>query len=288
MAIKKRQSAVNENQIFSILIPTWNNLPYLKLCIKSIRLNSSLNHQIIIIINEGKDNTLDWIKAQDDLDYIHSEENLGICIGLNKASQLALTNYILYINDDMYVLPNWDNVLWEEIQDIGHNNFMLSSTMIEPSDTGNPCVLVQDYGDCIENFEEEKLLTEFNQMQKSDWNGSTWPPNIMHKILWNKVGGMSEEFSPGMYSDPDLSMKLWQAGVRYFKGMGNSKVYHFGSRSTKRLKKNVGRELFFKKWKMTSGTFTKHYLRRGDKFNGPLAEAKIPFWVRLKNLIKSL
>ncbi len=31
---------------------------------------------------------------------------------------------------------------------------------------------------------------------------------------------MSEEFSPGMYSDPDLSMKLWQEGVRYFKGIG--------------------------------------------------------------------
>lgn len=286
MHIEKKQSEQNPAHIFSILLPSWNNLPYLQLCIKSILAHSALPHQIIIIINEGKDGTLEWVKSQTDLDYIYSEENLGICIGLNQAAKIANTNYLLYINDDMYVLPNWDQLLWDEINQIGHNNFMLSATMIEPSETGNPCVVVQDYGNSIETFEEEKLLKEYSNFQKQDWNGSTWPPNVMHKSIWEKVGGMSEEFSPGMYSDPDLSMKFWQAGVRYFKGLGRSKVYHFGSRSTKRLKKNVGREIFLKKWKITSGTFSKYYLRRGEKWQGELPATKIPFWVRFKNLLK--
>ena len=33
---------------FSIVIPTFNNLEYLKLCIKSIRKNSLFDHDIII------------------------------------------------------------------------------------------------------------------------------------------------------------------------------------------------------------------------------------------------
>jgi len=288
MSIKSRQNQNTSENIFSILLPSWNNLPYLQLCIDSINKHSQHKHQIIVIINEGKDGTLEWVQSQENLDYIYSAKNLGICIGLNKAAALAQTNYLLYINDDMYVLPDWDNILWEEIRQIGHNNFMLSATMIEPSETGNPCVVVQDYGNRIETFQEEKLLKEFIQFKKQDWNGSTWPPNVMHKSIWDQVGGMSEEFSPGMYSDPDLSMKFWQVGVRYFKGLGKSKVYHFGSRSTKRLKKNVGREIFLKKWKITSGTFSKHYLSRGKKFLGELPEAKIPLFVKLKNYLKYL
>ena len=48
--------------MFSILIPSYNNLNYLKLCIKSIVNNSKFNHQIIIHVNEGTDGTLDFLK----------------------------------------------------------------------------------------------------------------------------------------------------------------------------------------------------------------------------------
>ncbi len=288
MAIVQKKRSASEKCTFSILLPTWNNLPYLQLCIRSIQTHSERSHQIIVIINEGTDGTLEWVQSQEDLDYIYSDKNLGICTGLNEAVALAQTDYLLYINDDMFVLPQWDKELYDTIQKIGHNKFMLSATMIEPVETGNPCVCVQDYGHSIETFQEERLLQEFSKIEKKDWNGSTWPPNVMHKSIWNLVGGMSEEFSPGMYSDPDLSMKFWQAGIRYFRGLGSSKVYHFGSRSTKRLKKNVGRNIFLKKWKITSSTFTKYYLHRGTSFSGPLKEVQLPLIVRLKNYLKYL
>ena len=43
--------------MFSIIIPTFNNLEYLKLCLSSIKKNSSFSHEIIIHINEGTDGT---------------------------------------------------------------------------------------------------------------------------------------------------------------------------------------------------------------------------------------
>ena len=54
-------------------------------------------------------------------------------------------------------------------------------------------------------------------------------PHLIHKDLWNEVGGFSEEFSPGLGSDPDFNMKLWKSGVRIFKCLNKSRVYHFGS-----------------------------------------------------------
>ena len=100
------------------------------------------------------------------------------------------------------------------------------------------------------------------------------------------MGGYSVEFSPGMYSDPDFSMKLWQAGIRLFKGLEKSRVYHFGSISVKRVKRNKGYYTFIAKWGMTSGTLSKYYLRRGDKFDGPLSEQQIPKHIHLKNFFK--
>ncbi len=48
--------------MFSILIPTYNNLEYLKLCINSINKNSIYKHQIIVHINEGSDGTVEYLK----------------------------------------------------------------------------------------------------------------------------------------------------------------------------------------------------------------------------------
>lgn len=65
------------------------------------------------------------------------------------------------MNDDMYALPRWDEILADEISKVPGDCFMLSSTMIEPYDTGNACVIVADYGRFAENFNEKKLLEEF-------------------------------------------------------------------------------------------------------------------------------
>ena len=47
--------------MFSILIPSYNNLPYLKLCISSIKKNSKFNHEIIVHSNVGSDGTLKYL-----------------------------------------------------------------------------------------------------------------------------------------------------------------------------------------------------------------------------------
>lgn len=278
----------NKDNAFSLLIPSWNNLPYLRTCIRSIRANSHFNHQIIVIINDGTDGTLEWIQSEKDIDYVYSENNLGICYSLNISRPIINTDYIVYINDDMYLLPGWDKVLHDEIEKLSHQEFMLSSTMIEPVDTKNPCVIVGDFGNSLESFKEEELLDSFRNFNKADWSGSTWPPMLLPRKLWDLVGGMSVEFSPGMYSDPDLSMKLWKAGVRYFKGLSASRVYHFGSKSTKRMKKNRGKSMFLLKYGITSHSFTRFYLRQGKDFKGPLPEPEIPVYEKLVNQLKLL
>jgi glycosyltransferase involved in cell wall biosynthesis len=284
---KNKKSTRSEYQ-FSVLIPSWNNIDYLKLCIDGILKNSYFNIQIIVIVNEGSDGTLEWLENQKEIDYIYSKSNIGICYGLNIARSLVKSKYIVYVNDDMYLLPGWDIEIAKEIEKIGHKGFMLSCTMIEPASTGNPCVIVKNYGCDVQNFDEELLLKEYSGLIINDWNGSTWPPSIVHADLWDLVGGLSIEFSPGMYSDPDFSRKLYEAGVRYFKGKGNSLVYHFGSKSTQRIKRNKGRKTFLLKWGITSKTFTKEYLKTGENFSGNISTPGLSTTTLLVNKLKRL
>ncbi len=266
--------------MFSILIPTWNNLTYLKTCVESLKKNSTFSHQIILHINDGSDGSLQWAKDEA-MEYTHSQQNIGICKALNYASKLAKTDFICYFNDDMYALPGWDYFLVKDMETIGHQNFFISSTMIEPKE-GKDANILQglDFGD-IKNFKEKSLMDSYKSFKMEDWNGASWPPNLVPKALWDKVGGYSEEFSPGMYSDPDFSMKLWQEGVRYFKGIGESKVYHFMSKSTGKIVKNDGRKQFMQKWKLTSGYFYRTMLKMGGKWQGELKTPSkgVTYWI---------
>ena len=46
--------------MISIIIPTFNNLEYLKICINSLKKNSTYKNEILLHINEGVDGTLEY------------------------------------------------------------------------------------------------------------------------------------------------------------------------------------------------------------------------------------
>ena len=241
-------------------------------------------------MNEGTDGTLDYLKDSS-IDFTFTNYNSGICEGINKASKLAKFQYFLYAHDDFYFCPNWDEILHKEINKIGHNNFYLSGTMM------NNGQIPFDCGNDIENFNEKKFLSEYKNFNYYDFNGSTWAPTLVHRDLWNKVGGFSEEYFPGTGSDPDFNMKLWNVGVRIFKGVNDCKVYHFGSVVLRKkiniIKRNnrygsSGAKIFLLKWGISIKFFKKFYLKSNEKYDKPLSQPKINFFYILKYILNKI
>ena len=272
--------------MFSILIPSYNNLDYLKTCINSVRKNSTFDHQIIVHINEGTDGSLQYVK-ENNIEYTYSKKNIGMPKALNKASKLANFDYILISHDDFYYCPGWDTEFINEIKKINHNNFYLSGTMVGAGQ------VYFDAGQSIETFDEKKLIENIETIKTFDFQGTTKCPGLVHKDIWNKVGGWSEEFSPTGGDDTDFAMKLWQNNIRIFKGLGSSLAYHFGSITTRKKGKSFstylgskGNKIFLKKWGLTINFFEKFYLKSGldgnkklifNKFSGPLNNPKKTF-----------
>ena len=161
---------------FSIIIPTLNNLNYLELCIKSIRKNSSFDHEIIVH-NNGNEEPLKSLLDEYKIIYSKTNYNAGICEGVNKGAKLATTNYIVYAHDDFYFLPGWDIALKKEIENLNHNYYYFSGTMVQNGQVNFDC------GDTIKNFDENKLLKNNKIINYFDFQGSTWAPHNTQRPL---------------------------------------------------------------------------------------------------------
>ena len=256
--------------MFSIVIPSFNNLKYLKSTISSLKKNSSQKYEIIVHVNDGSDGTKDFLKSEG-ISFSWSKDNVGLCSAINMGVKLSKFKYILYSHDDCYFCPEWDKILINEINNLKHNKFYFSCSLIEY----NSGHIRFDCGKDLENFDEQKFLKNYKNINFYDHQGTHWSPLCVHIDMWNKVGGFSEEFNPGIGSDPDFNMKLWKEGVHVFKGLNNFKIYHFASltiRKNSKVIQNRGDNTFLKKWGFTIKFFKKFYMRTNTRYKGPLSE----------------
>ena len=192
---------------------------------------------------------------------------------MNKAYSLTTTNYILYAHDDMYFCKNWDIFLTDEINKQDNNSYYLTGTNVSTRHG----LINFDCGSTYLDFNEKKFNNFCSQDQTPDLQSSHWAPHLIHKELWDKIGGFSEDFNPGDGSDPDFCMKLWKQNVRIFKGVSRFKVYHFNSITTRndKIVLNNGTKTFLSKYGFNPKFFRKHYLKGNNSI--------IPFKGRLNN-----
>ena len=268
----------------SIIVPTYNNLKYLKFFLLSLKKNSKFDHEIILHINDGSDGTLDYA-INNKIKHTFSKDNIGLCSSMNKAYTITSTNYILYAHDDMFFCKHWDTFLVNEIKRYNHNLYYLTGTNV----SSRYGLINFDCGSELSNFNEGKF-DKFCQTDNTlDLQGSHWAPHLIHRDVWDKINGFSEEFTPGDGSDPDFCMKLWLANVRIFKGISKFKVYHFNSITTRNNKivLNNGTKQFLLKYGFNPRFFRKYYLKGNNNiipFIGELTTPKITFFM-LKDIL---
>jgi GT2 family glycosyltransferase len=245
--------------MFSIVIPSWNNLAYLQLCVESIEKHSTINHEILIHLNDGSDGSLDWVKSRG-IKYTQTTKNVGVCLAVNHLVAQAKHDWVLYMNDDMVAAPGWDTAFIAAINSAKTDLTLFFGTLIQPENGGNEIIIKQNFGESPSNFDEAGFLQNYLADDRGDMEGAASQPTLVHKKWWTMVGGYSLEFSPGMSSDDDLLMKFWVAGCRNFRTVGASRFYHFGSMSTGRITHNQGGRMFVMKWGITQLEFYRSYL----------------------------
>jgi len=256
--------------MFSIIIPTWNNLDYLKLCVDSIRRHSGRDHEILVHVNDGgvHDRTREWVRSQR-IRHTYARQNLGVCVSVNYLAAQASRDWLLYLNDDMVCCPGWDEALIKAAQSAPSDLTMFFSQMIEPVESRNPLVIVQNFGRTASEYDEKRMLAGYMSSPRPDILGQGSQPTLVHRTWWQIVGGYSLEYGPGMSSDDDLLMKFWIVGCRHFRIVSASRVYHFSQKSTGRVRRNAGGRTFVMKWGITQKQFKRRYLAQCERMVVP-------------------
>jgi len=257
--------------MFSIVIVSWKNLPYLKLLIKSIRRNSFYqDHQLLVHVQESCGATIDWLQSQG-IAYTESDENIGLSSAANLVSQKADRDYICLIDDDMYVLPEWDEELIKFIERYGLRKCWVVSTMLERS---GEFTVEASFGQNLEEFEEARLLKQkfwYQNLIAPLINNSALPGLIPHE-LWRQIGGYDEDF-PTVGSEIGLAKKLYDTGCRDLAiTVPGSLVYHFQARSTGRVSQienlQAARDqMFLRKYGVEIEDFKDQSLKKGTVWN---------------------
>lgn len=251
--------------MITICIPSWNSLEYLQILMHSIKKNTRMPHEIIVHDNGSTDGTYEWLSSTShNVDkYSHSLHNLGFC-GVNYALKAAKYPYCVIMNTDMYVMPGWDTAMLHQIQQFKKQNidrFTISSCLIEPVGN-NPEYDIHYCGHDAKTFNERELFNWWHQTRLVKQNTIQYShPILVPKFMLEEVNYLDEQYFPGWSVDHDLPKSLYEKGCRNFIMLGNSRVFHFSSKTFTKLPADVknkdGQDIFLKKWGISVDEFRK-------------------------------
>lgn len=236
------------NNLISIIVPTYKNPTCLKHCIDSFIQNMDMKYQqesgnkveMIIVVDGYYNLYKDLFNSYgdvDDIDVLVSTENKGFPIALNSGSELASGNLLLHINDDNVLPKNYNKIIYDIINsDVGLfdiNRGCLTFNQIER----NPSIFnffIKDLGDPItfdlKKYTDYEITIREPITQLTD-DGEIFP-FLISKLNYMKVGGFDISYKSPFVVDWDFFLKLELIGCT-FKRTRALNFYHFGSISTK-------------------------------------------------------
>lgn len=236
-------------------ISTYNNLPYLKLAVDSVRENSYYKDAPFIIHAENcTDGTDEWLfenKDKYNLEYYIEKNDIpvGIGGGMNFCANKVKTEYIMFLHSDFYVSKNWDleclkifdkypNIpLWVFSHRIQPNIFH------EPSRAGTLIVPNDYFGAYYNDFTPDIFLQyaqEFSELNDFEIELGEGVSGLIRKNDWDIIGGNDPIFSPTSWEDKDLFLRMVIQGYKFIV-TSKSVVWHFGARGSHRLEENDGK-----------------------------------------------
>ena len=238
--------------MITFCISTYNNLPYLKLAIESVRQHSYYKNAPFIIhaenCNDGTDEWLEENAAQYSLEfYIDKNDNpKGIGGGMNFCAEKVETEYIMFLHSDFYVTSNWDLELMKVHEKYNNDKLWVNSFRIEPNmfndqdRPGTHFVPKEAFGAYHNDFKPEglleyaKLIALKNDFEIPKGEGVS---GLVKKSWWDAIGGNDPLFAPTSWDDYDLFLRMLYEGGKFLMPT-KSIVWHFGARGSHRLEEN--------------------------------------------------
>lgn len=252
---RARPRPEGKTPLLSIVVATFDGLPYTRLCLESVLANTGYpNYEVVVVDNGSSDGTVDYLKELAALNahvrLVVNRANNGFAAATNQGLAEARGERLLLLNNDTIVAPGWLARLVPHLDD---RKIGLAGPLTNRA--GNEAQIEVPYRSYSELLEFSHRFFAANGRGITDVRTLTLFCAAMRREAFERVGPLDERFGLGMFEDDDYAMRMREAGYRVILAE-DAFVHHFGQATLGKLAPageygslfHANRRRFEKKW----------------------------------------
>ncbi len=199
-----------------IIIVNWNGKEYLNDCLRSVFNQSYENFKVILVDNGSTDGSIEFVKKiYSDVEIIPLDKNYGFAkgnnIGIEKALKDEKVQYIVLLNNDTKVEPQW----LEELVKVAKSDEQVGSCQPKMLSLANPKMIdalgisITKNGGAIQDGYGIEDTGQYNQVKEVF--GACAGAALYKREMLSRIGLFDEDFF-AYYEDVDLALRARLAG----------------------------------------------------------------------------
>lgn len=213
----------------SVIIPVYNNVLDTLLCITSVLENGGHRNFEIIVADDGSNDCTEHLVSQigGNVIYFRQSQNVGFLKNCNTSVDHCRGRYIVLLNNDTLVLPDWlDALLAPFVHDqtvglCGSKLINWDGTLQEAGGIFWADGSAWNYG-----RGHDASAPEFNYVKDVDYcSGASI---ALPRQLWDELHGFDELYLPAYCEDADLAFRVRAAGYRSIYTPFSAVIHHEG------------------------------------------------------------
>ncbi len=231
-----------------IVLPVHNHLDATRNCWASIRKNTGLPYQLVLVDN-GSSEDVAYEADQNNIEVIRNEANMGFAYACNQGIRATFGDYVVILNNDTIVPPGWlERLMWhmesdERVGIVGPSTSFASTVQQIPVSYKNERGLYE--------FSEE--VYRKNRHAGVDVEKVVGVCMLIRRKVLEEIGLFDTRFGIGNFEDDDLCLRARLAGYRVVWAK-DTFVHHEGSKTFRSIDIDYGdlmeenRRKFAAKW----------------------------------------
>jgi GT2 family glycosyltransferase len=204
----------SDDPVVSVIIPTYGQTHFTLRCLASIAAHPpAVPFEVIVVDDAFSADETACLQRVTGIRLQRNAVNRGFLRSCNAAAKTARGEFLLFLNNDTQVLPNWADallVLFRSRDDVG----AVGSKLIYPDGR------LQEAGGIIWadgsgwNFgrHEDASHPIYNYTREVDYCSAA--SLMVRRAMFDRLGGFDTRYAPAYYEDTDLCFRLRAAGLK--------------------------------------------------------------------------